>query len=108
MSDRAQFVLGSVMLALAIGLLVGSVVLPPAAQGAGAGTEGRGFRYGLVTGVHGNAQQSETVYVIDDSNELIMIYEYNPRSRDLVARNAQDMRAEAARLIKLRGHEPKE
>jgi hypothetical protein len=91
------------MLTLAIGLLVGSVVLPPAAVGAGA--EGRGFRYGLVTGVHGNAQQSETVYIVDDLNELILIYEYNARSRELTARNAVDLRGDASKFIKLRARE---
>ena len=107
MSDRAQFVLGSVMLALAIGLLVGSVVLPPSAIGAGA--EGRGFRYGLLTGVAGSTAQSETIYIIDDATEAVMVYEYNARAHELTARNAIDLRGDAAREIKKRAaKEPRE
>jgi hypothetical protein len=107
MSGRTQFVLGSVMLALAIGLLVGSLVVPHAANaqqvGPGGGGEGRAFRYAVVPGIAGTATRTETLYVIDDANEAMFIYEYNSASHDIKKRNLIDIRHDATELIKARG-----
>ncbi len=100
MSDRTQFILGSVMMAVAIGLIIGTVALPPSAIGAGA--EGGSFRYGLLTGIGGNTYQTETLYILDDRTGFMMVYEYSGRAHDLTARNAVDLQSDAAQLIKRR------
>ena len=61
MSGRTQLWLGSVMLALAVGLLLSSAFFarPGYAQEGGLG-EGRSRRYVMVTGLRGSAQSTQT------------------------------------------------
>ena len=58
MSGRTQFWIGSVMMALAIGLLVGGAIFPKAAYSQEG--EGRTGRYALGTGIPGSTQRSQT------------------------------------------------
>ena len=105
MSGRTQFVIGSVMLALAIGLVVGVMVAPRGLWAAdGGGAEGRTMRYALVTGITGTTPGSETVYLLDEANDLLIVYEYSSRSRELVLRTAGDIRRVASQFIKARAH----
>ncbi|NQT86045.1 hypothetical protein HQ560_04725 [bacterium] len=100
MSGRKQFWLGSVMLAAAMGILVGTVVMP---QTATAQTgEGRTQRYALVRGVSGTTQRSETIYVVDDLNQMLFAYEYQSRSRKVEFRQFVDLQAAGAAILKKR------
>jgi hypothetical protein len=107
MSGRTQFIVGSVMLALAIGILAGSLISPRSAMGQGlaaanGGGVGRTFRYAFVTGIPGTLPRSESLYVVDDANELLLVYEYTGTSHKCEFRTAKDIRREARELIKLR------
>jgi len=102
MSGRTQFWLGSLMLALAMGLLVGSFILPSPTYGQQSRGEGRAGRYALVTGIAGVTQKSQTLYVVDDANELLFVFEYSARSREIAFREATDMRRYASQAIKMR------
>jgi hypothetical protein len=103
MSGRTQFWLGSVMLALAMGLLVGSFLYPRTTLAQdGVGGEGRTGRYALVPGVRGTTQQSETLYVVDDMNEVLFVFEYSSRSKEIEPRALYDLQQAASGLIKKR------
>jgi hypothetical protein len=94
------------MLALAIGVLMGSLIAPrPAmAQGAAAaaGGQGRTARYAFVTGIAGIQARSETLYVVDDANELLFVFEYSGSSHKCEFKTAKDLRRDARDLMKLR------
>ncbi len=81
MSGKTHFWVGSVMLALAMGILVSSAIAPRNASAQDA--EGSGGRYALVRGVSGSAANSETLYLLDDLNQIVLFYEYSSRSRTL-------------------------
>ncbi|MFW6161828.1 MAG: hypothetical protein ACODAJ_03610 [Planctomycetota bacterium] len=84
MSDRTQFWLGSVMLALAVGLLAGGAIFPRATWGQDEPTAVvPGGRYSVLTGIRGSTQSSQTLYVLDDVEDLLLAYEYDSRSREL-------------------------
>jgi hypothetical protein len=94
-----QFWLGAVTLALAMGLLVGSAMMPQTALAQG---EGRAGRYTLVRGVQGTTQRSETVYVTDDLNEMLFIFEYSSRSKSIDIREFVDLQVAGAAALKKR------
>ena len=55
MSDRTMFWLGTVMLALAMGLVAGGLIYPKDAVSEGLGGAGAGVgRYALLTGIRGS------------------------------------------------------
>lgn len=83
MSQRSQFWLGSVMLALAMGLLAGSFVFPRATWGQDDATVVPGGRYSVLTGLRGSTQSSQTLYILDDVEDLLLAYEYESRSHEL-------------------------
>jgi len=101
MSGRTQFWVGSVMMALAVGLLVGGMVFPKAAYSQDAG-EGRTSRFALVTGVPGTSPRSETLYIVDDMNEILYIFEYSSRAKEVQLRQATDIRRYSAKLLEAR------
>jgi hypothetical protein len=105
MSDRTLFWLGTVMLALALGLLVGGVVLPRPthAQQLHHFGEGRSAKYVLVTGVEGNARQTQTIYLTDNANDILYIFEYCSTAKRYELRNIYDVRHFSSALISKRG-----
>lgn len=102
MSDRTHFWLGTLMLALALGLLVGGAVLPQPTLAQHFG-EGRSGKYLLVTGVEGTAIRTQTIYITDNVNDILYIFEYSSRAKEVKIRNVYDVRMFSARLIKERG-----
>ena len=99
MSGKTQFWVGSVMLALAMGILVSTVVMPQVASAQG---EGRSGRYALVPGVSGTTANSETLYILDDLNEVLFIFEYTSRSKRVDLRDYVDLQLAAAAGLKRR------
>jgi len=95
-----QFWIGSVMMALAIGLLVGGAIFPKAAYSQEG--EGRAGRYALVTGIPGNAPKTQTLYIIDDVNEILYAFEYSSRAKEIAYRHATDIRRYGSKLLELR------
>ena len=76
MSNRTQFWLGSVMLAIAVGLLVGGLVMPRASYSQDQAGEGRTLNYALVAStLRGTRPNSQIVYVLDDRNEVLFLFE---------------------------------
>ncbi|MFC1806489.1 hypothetical protein ACFL09_05865 [Planctomycetota bacterium] len=82
MSERTQFWLGSVMLALAMGLLAGSFIFPRATWGQDDVAVVEGGRYAVIPGLRGSSIGAETLYVLDDVEDLLMTYEYDSRKRE--------------------------
>jgi hypothetical protein len=79
MSGRTQFWAGSVMLALAVGLFVGGVVFPRPSYSQDVVGEGRSRKYAVVAGIRGILQNTQSLYIIDDRNDVLWVFEYNPR-----------------------------
>lgn len=106
MSDRTQFWLGTLMLALAVGLLVGSFAFPRASVAQEEPAQGALGRYGLLTGIQGSSQGTETLYLMDDQEEMLLAFEYNSRSRKLEWQKAfVSLRTWANRALELRAKE---
>ena len=110
MSDRTHFWLGTAMLALAFGLLVGGLVMPRTLHSAalrrdvaieGSG-EGRTLRYALVTGLAGTARNTQTVFITDDTSDILFAFEYSSSAKKVKFRNAFDLRRFASKLSKER------
>ena len=109
MSDRKRFWLGTAMLALAFGLLVGGLVLPTSLYSASTrdrrieGTgEGRTQRYALVTGLAGVARQTQTLFITDDTTDILFAFEYSSAAKQVKFRNAVDLRRFVEKLAKTR------
>ncbi|MFP4055298.1 MAG: hypothetical protein ACLF0G_00340 [Candidatus Brocadiia bacterium] len=104
MSGKTQFWLGSLMLALAMGLLVGSFVLPRSAHGQPEVGPARSARYAILTGVRGSNPTEQTVYIVDDTNEILFVFEYDSRGskRKYEFQTAIDLRKYANMAIKAR------
>lgn len=102
MSGRTQFWLGSVMLAMAVGLLVSSAIFPRASYGQEGTGEGRTRRYVMITGIRGSATNTQTVYVVDDVNQIIYAFEYHSRSNEMKYRAHSDVRLFANKFIEKR------
>ena len=103
MSGRTQFWLGSVMLALAVGLMVGRVAVPRSAyaQESGFG-EGKTRRYAMVTGIRGNAQNTQSIYVVDEVNQILYALEYHSRTNKFDVKAMADVRKYTGKLSELR------
>jgi len=71
------------MLALAIGLLAGGVLFPRTTWGQDEPLTTPGGRYTLITGIRGSTQSSESLYILDDVEDMLLAYEYNSRSHEL-------------------------
>jgi hypothetical protein len=97
-----QFCLGSVMLALAMGLLAGSLIFPRATHSQEAQGEGRAGRYAVVTGIRGSAPSTQSLYLIDDATEILFAFEYNSRSNKLEYQTASDVQRYASKLVEER------
>ncbi len=106
MSDRTLFWLGTALLALALGLLVGGVVLPPRAEAQDLPFfhfgEGRSTKYIVVTGVEGTVVRSQTVYVVDNANDVLYVFEYSSQARGAKLRYVKDIRLLSEQFIKAR------
>ncbi|MBM4033266.1 MAG: hypothetical protein FJ291_15995 [Planctomycetes bacterium] len=75
MSGKTQFWLGSLMLALAVGILVGGLLYPRPTYSQDVG-EGRTGNFALVaSNLGGTRPKSQIVYVIDDRNEALYVLE---------------------------------
>ena len=108
MSDRMQFWLGTVMLALAVGLLVGSFAFPRASVAQEEPAQGALGRYGLLTGVRGSVASTQTLYVMDDQEDMLLAFEYNSRSNKLEWQGvgaAVNLRRYANQILELRAKE---
>ena len=76
MSGRTQFWLGSLMLALAIGLLVGGAIVPGPGYAAQPPGEGRSMNFAVVpSDLPGTRARSQLIYIIDDRNEALYMIE---------------------------------
>ena len=102
MSDRARFLIGSVMIAVALGLIVGGFVLPRPAYSQQSSAEGRSDRYALVTGIEGSTRNSQVVYLIDNTNRIMYAFEYSSSKKELRPRMPIDLQAVSDVYIKLR------
>ncbi|NQT86044.1 hypothetical protein HQ560_04720 [bacterium] len=100
MSGKTHFWVGSVMLALAMGILVSSAIVPRTASAQDA--ESSGGRYALVRGVPGSTANSETLYVLDDLNQIVFFFEYSSRSRTLEPKAYIDLQPSVAAGLKKR------
>ena len=100
MSGKTHFWVGSVMLALAMGILVSSAIVPRSVSAQDA--EGGGGRYALIRGVPGSTTNSETLYVLDDLNQIIFFFEYSSRSKSLEPRTYIDLQPDVASGLKRR------
>ncbi|NQT86043.1 hypothetical protein HQ560_04715 [bacterium] len=81
MSGKMHFVVGLVMLALGLGLAIGSGVFAGAAHGQGSGAVARSANYALVPGIGGVRQKSQLLYVLDDRTEAIYVIEVAARDK---------------------------
>ena len=102
MSDRARFLIGSVMIAVALGLIVGGFVLPRSAYSQQSSAEGRSDRYALVTGIEGSTRNSQVVYLIDNTNRIMYAFEYSSSRKELRPRMPIDIQAVSDVYIKKR------
>lgn len=103
MSGKTQFWLGSVMLALAVGLLVGRAIVSQPAHAAEASYgEGSSRRYKMVTGVRGTTANSQTIYVVDDVNQLMFVLEYHSKSNEFATRHVGDIRKYTSKIAEAR------
>ena len=108
MSGRTQFWLGSVMLAVAVGLLVGGVILPRPSYSQDA-AEGRSSNFALVTSsLTGTRPKSQIVYIVDDRNEVMYVIETSAnRGSKYEIRDAVDLRELGTGLQKKRAEDEK-
>lgn len=104
MSDRTQFWLGTLMLALAMGLLAGGLIFPEATVGEGGGA-GQVGRYALLTGIRGSVASTQTLYLLDDQEDLLLAFEYNSRSREMSFKQPVNLRRYASEMIEKRARD---
>ena len=103
MRGRTQFWLGSVTLAVVVGLLSGGLLTPQPAIGQeplGAGAEA--MRYSMVLGIAGSTERSQTLYLVDDLNDIFYVLEYSSKTRTIVPRKVTDLRRYSAEIIRKR------
>ena len=82
MSGRTQFWLGSLMLAVAVGILVGGLVSPRPTYSQDVG-EGRTGNYALIASTLRGAQtKSQIIYVVDDRTEALYVLETSAIKND--------------------------
>lgn len=104
MSERTQFWLGSVMLALAMGLLAGSFIFPRATWSQDDAAIVEGGRYSVLTGIRGSVQSTQTLYILDDVEDILFAYEYNSNSHKLEpqVKGAANIRRYTAKVLEER------
>ena len=105
MSGKMQFVAGLVMLALGLGLAVGSGWLAGPAHGQGSGSVARTANYAVLTGIAGVRQKSQLLYVVDERTEAVYVLEAvaQKAERDSVLlRGIYDLRRLSERVQTLR------
>jgi hypothetical protein len=85
-------------------MLLGGGAAPATARSQGHQGEGRSARFTLVTGIPGSTADTQTLYVIDDTNELLFTFEYNAvRRKDKMTPQAvTDLRKYIHRAVELR------
>ena len=108
MSGRTQFWLGSLMLALALGLLVGGAFLARPSYGQAEG-EGRSGNYAIVSsGLAGLRPKSRVVYVVDDRNEALFLFEtVSSKTSRAELRDVIDLRSYGTQAQKKRAEKEK-
>ena len=75
MSAKTQFWLGSLMLAAAVGILVGGLLYPRPSYSQDNG-EGRAGNFAIVaSNITGTKPKSQIVYLLDDRNEVLYVLE---------------------------------
>lgn len=58
--------------------------------------------YALATGIRGTTPNAHTLYLVDDVNEVVLVYEYDARSHQLKARVPCNLRKAARELLAVR------
>jgi len=99
MRGRTQFWLGSVALAVVLGLLGGGVITPQTAVGQDELVGNTSMRYSMVLGLPGSTERSQTLYLIDDLNDIFYILEYTSKSRSVTPRKIVDLRKYSTEVI---------
>ena len=102
MRGRTQFWLGSVALAVVLGLLCGGVITPQTAVGQDELLGNTSMRYSMVLGLPGSVERSQTLYLIDDLNDIFYILEYSSKSRNITPRKIVDLRRYSTEVIHTR------
>ncbi len=75
MPGKSQFWLGSLLLAVLVGILVGGLLSPRPTYSQDVG-EGRSGNFALVaSNLTGSRPKSQIVYVLDDRNEVLYVIE---------------------------------
>ena len=100
MSGRTQLWLGSILLAVAVGLLVGGLFVPRAAQAQG--PEAGLTSFGIATGIPGTERRTQTLYVVDDASDIFYCFEYSARAGKFKNTAAADIRRTSSELIRRR------
>jgi hypothetical protein len=102
MRGRTQFWLGSVALAVVLGLLCSGLITPLPAIGEDATGGAFANRYGMVTGLPGSTERSQTLYLIDDLNDIFYILEYSSKTYKIEVRELIDLERYATEILKKR------
>ena len=103
MSGKTQFWLGSLMLTLAVGVLVGGLLYPKPSYSQDVG-EGRSGNFALIaSSLQGNRPKSQIVYVIDDRAEALYVIETSAlKGDDPSPRGYLDLRELSTGILKKR------
>jgi hypothetical protein len=104
MRGRTQFWLGSLALAVVLGLLCGGLLAPRPVTAAGEDEiiQGTSLRYSLVLGLPGVSAGSQTLYFMDDTNDIFYVLEYNSRSHKIEPTKVSDLRLWGSGIIRAR------
>ncbi len=79
MSGKSHFVVGLVMLALGLGLAIGSGMFAATAHGQGEGVSSRAGHYAVVPGIPSGRPRSQLLYIVDDRTEAVYVLEIAAR-----------------------------
>jgi len=103
MSGKTQFWLGSLMLALAVGALIGGLLYPRPSYSQDT-AEGRTGNFALVTStLTGTKPKSQIIYVVDDRNEALYVIETSALKGERAnVRDLVDLRELGTGLLKER------
>lgn len=102
MRGRTQFWLGSVALAVVVGLLCGGLLTPRSAIGQEPLAATQAMRYSMVLGIPGSTERSQTLYLVDDLNDIFYILEYSSKTRTIVPRRLMDLRRFSTEIMRKR------
>jgi len=108
MSGKTHFWLGSLMLAAAVGLLVGGLLYPKPSYSQDVG-EGRAGNFALIaSNLQGTRPKSQIVYVLDDRNEVLYVLETTSiRGSQTELRDVVDLREFSTGVQKKRAEKDK-